>query len=527
MVATRVAPTMLPAEFTPTRPTIVRTRDPRANDPAAWRLRRASVSKRMVMWSKAVFKEALNVMLMVLRNAAASCFCAWISNFFFSLGDPFVWSSHNQSTASLIMTNLLWTNVIFCSLMVVAHTAVLLPLRFISDPDKPPTPWFCIKQLVRASYVYFVFSFVLSAIVGLFVGRMLPSNVRNYKIDFYLGNLVTHHYSIGIDIATRTIFKTQTVEGQQWSRLREQRTCRPARASTRASVYWKAFVKGGSKLVPMLFSGAYVHIVNQTDLFSHGHRTLTFVVITTATKVFIQTAIKMYVIKYRVKNIRTMCVLVGLPTVLIDTQVRIMLLCQQSYSFAVNGLVAMATIKIVIRGVKARLLSMELQRRQSKFQSSVVQEHTSHISGNFIALMSTVDERAASSPLHPPIASEQRDIEQLREVIYRFHAAEVSADMHAGYIAIGCSASIWFFYSDHPHYDLGIRTSQSNSLLSRAPLLPIQVGIEIVADYIASVLEISAGVDFKSMDRFGLFLALVFIVHAILNIAISANLYLQ
>lgn len=540
----RVTPTV-PVEFDTTRPMSSQQQPAtvRASSavPNACQRRRSSAAEAIVLWRKAVFrvnviKEAAGAMLMVLRNAVASCICAWIANFFFSLGEPFALTpSRKQSTASLILANLLWTNVIFCSIMVVTHTAVLLPLRFISNPDKPSTPWFCIKQLVRTTYGFFLSSFALNVCLGLFVGSALPSSMHQFKIDFYVGNLANHHYTTGIDIATRTIFKTQTIDGQEWIRRREQQPKQqpqrpPLRKPKRTSVYRTTFVKGASKLVPMFLSGAYVHIVSQTHLFSHGLKTFTFVAITTVTKVLLQGAIKMYVVKYRIKSVRTMCALVGLPTVLIDTQVRIMLLCQQSYIFAVTGMVAMSVVEIIIRGSKAALLCMELQHRQSTIHNgsaSITQPQLPQTSGNPAAKTSTVDDRAASIPLQSSISTEQRDFEQLRDLIYRFHAAEASADMHAGYIAIGCSASIWFFFSNHPHYDLGLRSTDSDSLSTMAPLLFIQVGVEIVTDYMSCVLEAAAGVDFKSMNKFGLFLALIFIIHAILNIAISAVLYLK
>lgn len=122
---------------------------------------------------------------------------------------------------------------------------------------------------------------------------------------------------------------------------------------------------------------------------------------------------------------------------------------------------------------------------------------------------------------------EHREFKELRRLMHRFHAAEANADMHAEYIAIGCSASIWFFYSKHPRYNLGQNTSsESDSFSTLAPLLLIQVGSEIVVDYVSCTLEIAAGVDYKSMRKFRLFLALIFMTNAVLNIAISALLYL-
>lgn len=541
-VNTRVAPAV-PKEFDSARSTTAK--EPPNDQHASVqmksvprRLTRASFNEAIVLSKKAVFRgtviiEAFNAMRMVIRNAISSCICAWIANFFINLGNPFVLaSSNNQSTASLIVTNLLWANVIYCAIILLTHTAVLMPLRFLSSPDTPPTLWFCMKKLARASYVNFFSSFAMQLCLGSLVGRVLPSSTHKFKIDFYIGTLVNHHFMTGIGIATRSIFKTKTVQGQermQRQAQQQQRLQQPRRPckSTRARLYWIAYTTGSSKLIPMfLAGGAYVHIVSQTHLFHHGLRTYSFVAISTVTKVLIQGAIKIFIIKYRIKDVRTMCALVGLPTVLIDTQVRIMLLCQQSYTFAVTGMVAMTLVEIIIRGFKAALLSIELKHRQFTIHSrasSIMGALVPDPSGTAAPMTSPGNHRAANTPVQSP---EQRDFELVRQLMYRFHAAEASADMHAGYIAIGCSASIWFFYSNNRHYDLGQGTAGTGDLSAIAPLLFIQVSLEIVADFVSCILEAAAGVDFKSMNKFGLFLALNFANHGIMNIAISAILYL-
>lgn len=482
-------------------------------------------------------KEATSALTMLLRNVVASCICAWIANFLYNLGNPFAFtSSHNQSTATLILANLIWTNIIFCSIMVLTHTTILLPLRFLTDPDKPPTLWFCIKQLVRASYAYYVMTIALQVCLGLLVGRVFSSSVHKFKLDFYLGTLVNHVYTTGIDIATRVVFRTKTCQGKEWIKRRAQeqqqqppRQARKPRRFARVLLYWKAYAKGSSKLIPTFLAGAYVHIVSQTHIFRHGLKTFVFVVVSTAAKLIVQEMVKHHVVKHQVKDIRTMCVLVGLPTVLIDTQVRIVLLCQQSNTFAAAGMLAMAVVEITLRGGKAALLSVDLRRRHSailrRSTATLVQLQIAQDATRAAAMTSKVNN--APLPDDTQLAAVHLEFENLRRLMHRFHAAEANADMHAEYIAIGCSASIWFFYSKHPRYDLGqSAAADSDSFSTLAPLLLIQVGMEIVVDYISCMLEIAAGVDFKSMRRFGFFLAMIFMTNAVLNIAISALLYL-
>lgn len=423
------------------------------------------------------------------------------------------------------MANLAWTNINFCGIALLTYTSVLLPLRFSSNPEQPLTPWFCVKELASATYGYMIASFALNIVLGLLVGRVLPSSMHRFKIDFYVGNFVNHIFTTAVEVATRRIFKTKTCQGKEW--LNRRKLQQPQREPSPSSLFWKTYAKGSWKLIPMFIAGAYVHIVNQTHLFRHGLTTFPFVIITTVTKILSQAAIKLYVVKYRVQDIRSICALVGLPTVLIDTQMRIMLLSQQSSTFVATGTTAMAVAEIVIRGTTAVWLSMELQRRQTTILNCsiiVTQPHVSQIPINCVAKasVSAVNDREANAR----IAAERNNFEQFRQIMIRFHAAQASADMHAGYIAIGCSASIWFFYSKHPHYDLGQNPETNGGISTLASLLLIQVGVEITTDYISCALEVAAGVDFKSMDKFRLFLALIFMNHAILNVGISVLLYL-
>ncbi|KAG6958614.1 hypothetical protein JG687_00009295 [Phytophthora cactorum] len=62
-----------------------------------------------------------------------------------------------------------------------------------------------------------------------------------------------------------------------------------------------------------------------------------------------------YVHLSRVRNLRTMCIIVGLPTVLIDTQTRILLLGQQNSGFTAASTIGMTFVEITSRTLKAAM----------------------------------------------------------------------------------------------------------------------------------------------------------------------------
>ncbi|GAB9471430.1 hypothetical protein Gpo141_00008641, partial [Globisporangium polare] len=128
-------------------------------------------------------------------------------------------------------------------------------------------------------------------------------------------------------------------------------------------------------------------------------------------------------------------------------------------------------------------------------------------------------------------------LERWKERVLSFHTAEIYAGMAAQYIAIGCSTSLLFFYWSHAKYELRFvkdrDTSSANGLhelkldWNLLVLLAVQFGAEVVVDYLSSLLEIGAGIDFDELRKYGPFVACVFVCMAIVNIQISAIIYLR
>ena len=121
--------------------------------------------------------------------------------------------------------------------------------------------------------------------------------------------------------------------------------------------------------------------------------------------------------------------------------------------------------------------------------------------------------------------------------------------MYAEYIAIGCSTAIYYFFHDHPkytwHHASGSSTSTDDAITQnfggffafdtrgmslleqQLVVVALQVAMEIVVDFVSCVLEVVHDVPFSDFRKLGLFALLVFANCAVINIAISADMYLS
>lgn len=128
-------------------------------------------------------------------------------------------------------------------------------------------------------------------------------------------------------------------------------------------------------------------------------------------------------------------------------------------------------------------------------------------------------------------------LERWKERTLSFHTAEIYAGMAAQCIAISCSTSLLFFYWSHAKYELRLVASQAHGTKGKLhelqlqwnlfALLAVQFGAEVVVDYLSSLLEIGAEIDFDELHKYGPFIACVFVCMAIVNVQISMAIYLR
>ncbi|GAB9467182.1 hypothetical protein Gpo141_00004539 [Globisporangium polare] len=253
----------------------------------------------------------------------------------------------------------------------------------------------------------------------------------------------------------------------------------------------------------------------------------------------------------KIKDVRTIFFAIGLPTVLIDTQVHIAL---QRVQLTLSGTFGMALLEIATRIGKVIVLNVQMRRRQRRVLvqdedgGELTPSGAQVVAPSFrdltavVAVAQTPPEpgrhwssqglqrirsiRSMRAP-RPRRTITPQDLQQWKKRILAFQVAELYADMSAECIAIGCSTSILFFYWTHPKYELGGPQATSASMWRQSKMLGIQVAVEILVDYLSCALEIGEGIEYREVRKYQLFLGSLFIGIAIVNVQISAMLYIH
>eukprot|EP00644_Phytophthora_capsici_P016092 jgi/Phyca11/115517/e_gw1.28.547.1 len=232
-----------------------------------------------------------------------------------------------------------------------------------------------------------------------------------------------------------------------------------------------------------------------------------------------------------------MVAIVSTPTILVDTQVRILLLRQGNLSVSVAGTVLLAIFEIVVRSAKSVIVQYQTRRpttippernrrRSSSANTSIVVIPSLHVkvfplnrqtsdTKTDVATQSRAYSRSGEAPAE---YKARKDAEERRRKLRVLHAGEIYADMYAEYIAIGCSYAILFFYQDHPQYEF------NQQLMSLGIL---QLIVEILVDFLACIFEASQGVEFKGVNQNDPFLVFFLAMLTFSNVAISAGMYLR
>ncbi|KUF82880.1 hypothetical protein AM587_10000384 [Phytophthora nicotianae] len=178
----------------------------------------------------------------------------------------------------------------------------------------------------------------------------------------------------------------------------------------------------------------------------------------------------------------------------------------------------MAVAELCLRAGKAAYVARSIRRRASTLEAKVLE-----LSANC-----KQSEGRSESALKLEFALWKRQI-------VSYHTAELTADMYAEYIAIGCSQSIIFWWSGHPFYpslqlDTGAVMSPGDKAMWRfnqVGMLGFQFVVEIFVDYVCVVVEMATRIDFARIESRSAFLGVVFMMMAVLNINISSLVYLS
>lgn len=180
----------------------------------------------------------------------------------------------------------------------------------------------------------------------------------------------------------------------------------------------------------------------------------------------------------------------------------------------------MAVAEICLRLGKAAFIARTIQRR-----ANALEQKLQELSANRV--------RQGGAPPSP--SSLKLEFELWKRQVISYYTAELTADMYAEYIAIGCSQSIVFWWVGHPFYPaLQLDTDKALNQLdvsrwrfNQLAMLAFQFVVEILVDYVCVVMEMAAGIDFERIESLSTFLGVLFMTMAALNINISSAVYLS
>ncbi|RLN96994.1 hypothetical protein BBJ28_00016375 [Nothophytophthora sp. Chile5] len=456
----------------------------------------------------------------MLRNSLFSAAVAWLLALCIAQGNVRSGLESDQQTYRWFLTvKILWFDGFYWSFALAASVTKLLPERFyINSTPSTLSSGQILAKLVPRVLPYAVGVTFISVAGGVGV-TFLSLSTAKFKLDLYWTLLCCTFFVVSADTHTRHIFKTETVGGQT-RELRLQGPskapdpARPRRNSPSTREFLHVLTQNLPFVVSIVLSAVYPHAVSFISIRSE--RDLAVLSICSFSfKVLAQELVKMYLNKQkRAPSTRSMAILVAAPTILIDTQLRTMLLWQGNNSLTLVGSVLLALIEIVLRSIRALHVRRQVQRIQSQSQSPSA---ASVVSIERLTLASSPSSLNLRGVIH-------------FQTLMRLHAAEIYADMHAEYIAMGCSYAILFLFGSHPRFHLNNNASADSSSITHTVsfvTIVLQLGIAVVVDFVATGVEIHSGVDFASFNEDGAYLASFMAAVAVANIHISSSIYLR
>ncbi|GLE02234.1 hypothetical protein PINS_up011072 [Pythium insidiosum] len=437
------------------------------------------ISRRRERWLTSCWKAA-RVLAATLLNAAVSAVFAWLSAACFSLGNVLTGrTAREQSYATYLVGTLLWVHLFFCASVWVAQAVPLVGLRLLSAPATPtPTTLTlrrCLWLLLRRSLAWFLVSGGVVAGIAVACSRLAP-HWRRYKLELYTSAPWNYSFLAVVNAAARRVYRRQSVEGASRST--------PSRVTPARRHSWL--------LVSLALTVAYIHMIRFLPTLQRQSHVTWLVLGSLALKIAAQELARVYILRADVQSPRAMAALVCVPTVLIDTQVRIALLRQLKAAATLSGVASMALGELASRVLKAVVTALQVRRGARRRPDAAA----------FAAWK--------------------------RQVLFH-HMTELSAEMHAEYIAIGCSYAVFVCFQHHPHYDLWTPENDGNAsfLTASQRVVALQLLAQLVVDYLSCLLEVRNGMSFAFLDRERPYLLVLFVALALSSVNISAMLHLK
>jgi hypothetical protein len=468
--------------------------------------------------------EAVGLVLKVIRPAFISGAFAWALTFIFTLGSPFVGASPDkQSDAAFTCVTAAVATSAHCLSILVPYA---LSLQKFNRLDK--SSWTILHLVARFLKQTWCFYLLVQALAlgAVYVIMWASDEVASaYKPHFYLACMWNTLYTAAVDEASRSIYQRETTEGLR-------------KGHANKAPYWKrygqAVYRAANFTCVAMIAASVVDICTAIDLLTTNVALFLFSVASVALKTVVLTIMKRIALnraslRHGSTSLRKIYVLTAVPTVLINTQVRLVMMRSVGLNSSVLGFLLLGAFEPLVRMAKVQHFRRQMRhkgeeqvRRQSRRSS-----RDSLTRSNSIRPMSksSSSERRLVQMSSSRKLMRRASIFNARQSLLHFHAAESHADMCSEYIAIMCSASIFFFLRHDPRFGWHpADDADAKDWIRTVTMVSWQVAIEMVVDFVCCVFELANGIPLHASESLGGFLSAVFTSSAIVSVSISVFL---
>lgn len=413
----------------------------------------------------------------------------------------------------------------------------------------------CLMAL-RGAWLHIALGVGLNVLMYLVISRS--------RLVIYVSSVWMVHILGAINAISYDLFKTQTKRGRKSTvsvvTVQTPRAVQTPPADIMLSAeqfprqsFCKSLGRAWRRYLPLLFTSTlavgYVHVTSVVMLDSSNtassasrpsSTTALFVFGSVVLKFSLQEVTKrILLMRSGLPKREEAMILIATPTLLVDIQLRIVLLqlSNMTTTSAAKGSLGLGIIEVFVRFLKMMLVRWEAQGhscwmkgsktaplpsiRQSSLSSkpltSPQSSPTIHkIPATEVGSYKTTPSRTSSE------VTRRQTTRVLRILV--IHACETYADMYAEYLALGCSYAVLVVFSRNPHFNL-YYTSGAASSTSYWSLFGLQIAIEVAVDSVSSAIEVALGLQVESIAQHTWTAAGHMVLITFVNVGLCAGLY--
>lgn len=477
----------------------------------------------------------------ILRNALLGVAIAWLQALLLSYGNVFSGARPvEQSRASFLVASMMWQHVFFCVVVLSIHVVLLRQERLLDAPETPPPYTTCLGLLAPTAGVVFLATSLGVIAVGTGIAQLSSGIFAGMHANLYALPMCSFLFVVSAHWKTRLIVRTKTVRGRVRRELQAQQQGQLQHHSTsskqrgRRPVMLDVLCRDLPFLLSVAVATGYVHLVESLRMETTWHL-LAFAGTSVAVKAAIQEFAKYHLLRIkRTSPLRVMAVIVATPTILIDTQLRMVLMCESANRFSAVGSVLLAVVEIALRVAKSLLMRRQasrtdsmlpMKRRPSLQRKSSVRRPRLTWDGRH-NIRDIVRNTSTSTT-----------VTGLSAKLGALHTDEVIADMYAEYMAMGCSYGALLLLRSHPRFQMcsfrgaseaaALEASTALASWSLLGTVALQLGLEAAVDFAACTLEVRfGGANFAHFNQDDAFFVVFLVAIAAVNMGVTCGVTL-